>query len=168
MIPKDNALLSSNGVSPASPRELLDGGSKGGTPSTAAFGGPESVAGPLLGSLNPVQSDDINLAPKKKGRPRSGKSKMKFSVSPKFAKNMEKVPPGARGKTVEIGTTLFLDRLGIEGWLEVRSDLVDLSIRLQQLLEHLANDNSLTLEQRGKAATYGAAILSRIATYIKL
>ena len=151
-----------NNTSVATPDEGVapSGGSKGGTPLPEVIGGPNNVAGPLMGQLNPavaVVSVPAYQTPARRGRPRSGKVKVTVAVSERVARQLKQIPDGTRGQTVERALVLVFDGPGVSGLERLVDELGSVSARLQQSLELLACASSLSEDVRIKTAALGAS-----------
>ena len=167
MIPNSLGATSVEGVA-------LSGGSEGGTPSTAVIGGPNNVAGPLMGLKNtgdPVFSTVAESSQTARrgrpGRPRSGKEKVTVAVSASVAKQLKQIPDGVRGQTVERAVLLVLDGPGIAGLERLIDELAPLSVRLQQTLELLARSSTLSVEDKVKTAALGASTIQFISKLLQ-
>lgn len=148
----------------------LSGGSEGGTPSTAVIGGPNNVAGPLMGLKNtgdPVFSAVAESSSARRGRPRSGKVKVTVAVSERLAIRLKQIPDGTRGQTVERAVVLVLDGPGITGLDRLIEELAPLSVRLQQSLELLARSHALSVDEKVKTAALGASTIQFISKLLQ-
>lgn len=139
-------------------------GFKGGSPLSAVNGVPGNVAGPISGSK--VTGSPVSFAVSESsrsphyGRPRSGKIKVTVAVSEPVANLLKEIPAGTRGQTVERALRLVFDGPGVVGMEQLVSELAPLSVRLQQVLELLANHSPISEETRIKAAAQGASIIN--------
>lgn len=141
------------------------GGSKGdgeASPSLAGFRGPEYVASPLLGLINPAVAVVSMPVTTKRGRPPSGKRKLKITVTNATALWLKKIPAGERGQAVENVIRLIFDGIGIDGLERGLRDLRDVHIRLQQTCGYLKKAKTLSVEKRTFVAACGSSALRKI------
>jgi len=158
--PNPNSLQPGKGYNTSIPYGVDVGGSKGdgaASPSLAEFRGPEYVASPLLGQLNPALAVVSKPVTKQRGRPPLGKRKLRLSVTNATAVWLKKIPAGERGQTVENAIALVVDGIGIDGLERGLRDLRDFNIRLKQVLGYLKKSKTLSLERRTFVEACGSA-----------
>lgn len=157
-----NKILSVQGNSTPALYGAGAGGSKGVnavSPSPDVCGAPTNVAGPLSGT-GKAPSGDIPVADqRRRGRPASGKAKMRFSFSPGLTSRLHNFTNGARGRTVANAVTLFLDGPGMALIERVSPELWNLFIRLRQVRGFLATGSALSVEKQARVEAFGAAVL---------
>ncbi len=141
------------------------GGSKGVnavSPSPDVCGGSPHVAGPLSGGIASPSGDTMPPDQRRRGRPMSGKSKMRFCFTPRLASRLKHIPHGVRGHTVETAVTLFLDAQEAVPLDQLCLALWNLFIRLSQLRGLLAGCGTLSVEKRARAAAFCAAVACKL------
>ncbi|MEO8615233.1 MAG: hypothetical protein ABI600_08845 [Luteolibacter sp.] len=93
--------------------------------------------------------------------------KVTVAVSASVAKQLNQIPDGVRGQTVERAVVLVLDGPGIAGLDHLVEELAALSVRLQQTLELLAHSSSLSDDEKVKTEALGASTVHLISKILK-